>query len=206
MPPRLVSEQQLLERLTDVFRTVGFEGASLTELAQATGLQKSSLYHRFPDGKSQMATEVLQHLADDVLVAALAPLESDGPIRARVQQVGRTLMAFYDGGVRSCLLDTMSLGEPAAATHDALAAAAGRWIDAFARVARSSGARPAAALVRAQDAIGAIEGGLVLARATNDTGAFVRAIERLPDVLLGPTTSNRTTSNRTTSNRTTKER
>jgi hypothetical protein len=39
--------------------------------------------------------------------------------------------------------------------------------------------------MRAQDAIAAIEGGLVLARATGDVGAFMRAVERLPETLVG---------------------
>jgi TetR/AcrR family transcriptional repressor of lmrAB and yxaGH operons len=188
MPSRLVSDNDLLDRLTGVFRDVGFDGASLSDIATATGLQKSSLYHRFPDGKAQMATEVLQRLADEIIVAALAPLERDRPIEERVRQVGKTLIAFYEGGTKSCLLDTMSFGAGGSDSKTAVAAAATRWIDGFARVARASGARPAVAIARAQDAIASIEGGLVLARATNDTGAFLRAIERLPDVLLGPST------------------
>ncbi len=46
--------------VSEVFRRVGYDGASLEELAKATGLKKSSLYHRFPEGKRQMATEVLR--------------------------------------------------------------------------------------------------------------------------------------------------
>jgi TetR/AcrR family transcriptional repressor of lmrAB and yxaGH operons len=189
VPPRLVSDDDLLDRLTDVFRTVGFDGASLSDLATATGLQKSSLYHRFPEGKAQMATEVLQRLADETIAAALAPLESDRPIAERIRRVGKTLIAFYDGGAKSCLLDTMSYGAGGLASEAAVSAAATRWIDGFAAVARASGARPATAVARAQDAIASIEGGLVLARATNDTSAFLRAIERLPDLLLGGSTS-----------------
>ena len=185
MPSRLVAEDDLLARLTDVFRTVGFDGASLNVLSVATGLQKSSLYHRFPGGKMQMATEVLERLGNEAVKHALAPLNAEGPMKKRIEQVGRALATFYEAGAKSCLLETMSIGGAGRDSDVALAAAANRWIDAFARVAASSGVKPAVARARAQDAVAAIEGALVLARVTNDRRPFARAIERLPAVLLG---------------------
>jgi len=192
MPPRIVSDRDLLERLTDVFRSAGFDGTSLAHLAEATGLQKSSLYHRFPGGKAQMAREVAERLGDEVVKNALAPLESDGPLQRRIEKVGRVLTAFYEAGAKSCLLDTMSLGVAGSGAEDALATAASHWIDAFARVAAASGAKPAVARARAQDAIAAIEGALVLSRVTGDRRPFARAIDRLPAVLLGTETNTRT--------------
>lgn len=47
MTPRVsVSDEDLLHRLTELFRAVGFDAASLTRIAEISGLQKSSLYHR----------------------------------------------------------------------------------------------------------------------------------------------------------------
>jgi AcrR family transcriptional regulator len=185
MPSRLVSEDQLLDRLTDVFRSAGFDGASLTDLAAASGLQKSSLYHRFPGGKEQMATEVIEHLGAKDESGTAASSDTDMPVRARIEQVGRALTAFYDAGTKSCLLDTMSLGEPGSGTAAALAAAANGWIAELERFAATTGAKPALAKARAQDAICSIEGALVLARVTGDRRPFARAIERLADLLLG---------------------
>jgi TetR/AcrR family transcriptional regulator, lmrAB and yxaGH operons repressor len=190
--PRLITEDLLLERLTDVFRSVGFDGASLNDLAAATGLQKSSLYHRFPGGKEQMATEVIERLGNNSVTGALASLDADGPIRERVEQVGRALTVFYEAGAKSCLLDTMSVGDTGSDISSALAAAASGWITAFERVAASTGVHPSVAMARAQDAIAAIEGALVLARVTNDRRPFARAIERLPDSLLGTETTTET--------------
>jgi len=45
----------LLRQLGQVFRERGYEGATLTQLAAATGLGKASLYHHFPGGKAEMA-------------------------------------------------------------------------------------------------------------------------------------------------------
>ena len=190
MSPRLVADSQLLDRLTDVFRSAGFDGASLSDLAAAAGLQKSSLYHRFPGGKEQMATEVIERLGNTSVASALSALDSKEPVRTCVERVGRALTTFYEGGAKSCLLDTMSLGGAGSNAEAALAAAAGIWIKAFERVAAATGVKPAIAKARAQDAIAAVEGALVLARVTGDRRPFARAIQRLPDVLLGTETHN----------------
>ena len=46
--PQSVQDQDLMQRLSCVFRDVGYDGASLSILSEATGLKKASLYHRFP--------------------------------------------------------------------------------------------------------------------------------------------------------------
>ena len=43
-----VDDDELLEKLTKVFTSYGYDGASLTILSSATGLKRASLYHRFP--------------------------------------------------------------------------------------------------------------------------------------------------------------
>ena len=183
MPSRTVSDRDLVERLGALFRTTGFDGATLSQIATATGLQKSSLYHRFPDGKQQMAAEAAGDVAQEFATDVLAPLGSDRPVRERVEEVGRRLRTFYERGARNCLLDVLSVGDPGAAASSALAAAAAGWTKAFARIASEAGADGATATARAQDAIASIEGALVLARVTGDRRPFSRAIERLPDVL-----------------------
>jgi len=62
MRPQKVIDSDILKGLTKVFRSKGYEGANLSELAQATNLKKASLYHRFPGGKQEMAVTVLTHI------------------------------------------------------------------------------------------------------------------------------------------------
>lgn len=185
MPPFLVADDQLIDRVTALFRERGFDAASLTEISAATGLQKSSLYHRFPGGKQQMAAEVIAALGRRAVDDLLAPLAVAGDLRSRVELVARNLAAFYDGGRRSCLLDSLSIGTAGAESAAALQAVASGWVEAFAGVAREAGASRKVALERAEDAVAAIEGALVLARVRGDTAAFRRSIKRLPDLLMG---------------------
>ena len=189
MAPRLVSDSQLVERLTDLFRQVGYDGASLGAIAAATGLQKSSLYHRFPGGKQQMAGEASAAVIDEFATSVLAPIHTDDTLDQRVAAIAANLDRFYDGGARSCLLDMLSVGNPGADATTNLAAAASAWIEVFGSLAREAGADAATARARAQDAVAAIEGALVVARVTGDRGPFTRAIGGLPARLLAAATS-----------------
>ena len=183
MAPRLVSDEHVLAGLSGLFRQRGYAGASMNDIASATGLQKSSLYHRFPGGKQQMAAEVASTLGTDFASSVLAPLDDDAPLVERVRAVGRNLAAFYGDGRVPCLLDALSFGEPGAAAGDGLRASANGWIEALAAASREAGRPVDQALALAQDAIAAIEGGLVLARVTGDTATFLRAVHRLPAAL-----------------------
>src|SRR5687767_6837809 len=59
MTKPVVDRADLLPLLAEVFRSHGYEGATLALISQATGLGKGSLYHFFPGGKAQMAADVL---------------------------------------------------------------------------------------------------------------------------------------------------
>ncbi|OZS41295.1 TetR family transcriptional regulator, partial [Photobacterium sanguinicancri] len=50
--------------LAGVFRKRGFEGGSLSVIQQETGIGRGSLYHFFPDGKTDMARAVLDQVND----------------------------------------------------------------------------------------------------------------------------------------------
>ncbi|MEO5901863.1 MAG: helix-turn-helix domain-containing protein [Ilumatobacteraceae bacterium] len=185
MARRLVDEATTIEGLTGLFRDGGFEGTSLADIAAATGMQKSSLYHRFPGGKAQMAADVIAAVGQQFAGDVLAPLATDQPLDDRIRAVGLRLRAFYEEGARSCLLDVLSIGTPGPDAAAGLATAAAGWIGAFAALAGEAGADADHATIRAQDAIGAIEGALVLARATGDRRPVDRAIDRLAETLLG---------------------
>lgn len=42
---------EAVRRLVKTFRQSGYEGTTLSQISQATGLGKASLYHHFPNGK-----------------------------------------------------------------------------------------------------------------------------------------------------------
>ncbi len=179
-----VDDQSLLEGLTEAFRIYGYEGASLSRISEITGLQRASLYHRFPDGKQQMVEAVLDHTDEHFAKHVLAPLRDGGDPVEKIKAMTKRLKAFYAGGRRSCLLDTLSLGE-ATNTHEHVKRSFKALQAALARVARELGAATGEANQLAEEALMRIEGALVLARATDNVKPFERVLKGLPEFLGG---------------------
>lgn len=181
----IIEDEVLMERLSAMFREVGFEGATLARLSEATGLKKPSLYHRFPDGKVQMACEVLDDAAAWLTAHILEPLASDAPPRQRIDQMVRQLDAFYRGGEQACLLNLLSapVGQ-----DNPFQARIGRMLEAFiaaiAEVVQSAGIAPAEARRRARRAVALIQGSLVLSRGMGAIEPFTDALKELPEDLL----------------------
>ena len=184
-------EPQLLNRLTTVFRTHGYEGASLSKISQATGLQRASLYHRFPGGKAAMAEAVLTRAGEWLNAHALQPLVESGPPEARLRRMADKLDELYEGGTQSCLLDTLSFGVAEGGTRDHQKAAMEAWVDAIAVLLREAGIESRTAQERAEDAVIRIQGSLVMARAARNPLPFRRTLRTLPqDLLRKPESSN----------------
>jgi AcrR family transcriptional regulator len=183
MAHRLVSDEVFLATALNLFRTCGFEGVSLKRLAEATGLEKASLYYRYPGGKDEIAMAVVKDVISWFQANVFAPLVESGPTRQRVAFVAERLKVFYAGGSKACLMDVLSIPGGSAELQLALQGAMQAWIGALTQVAKESGLDEAVAHAKAEEAIIRIEGSLILARVSGDTTAFVRVLNFLPDLL-----------------------
>lgn len=175
MPAALLSKDEVLARLLATFRSDGYDGASLAELSQRTGLGKSSLYHHFPGGKAEMATAVLAHLEDALAAAFGSALEAPTP-EAKLARLLDAVDAFYAGGKQACLLERLSASVDRARFKKQLARVFDGFLSAFVEIARAAGLREGVARARAESAVVRIEGALVLTAGTGDTGVFKRAL------------------------------
>jgi AcrR family transcriptional regulator len=185
----MIDDDRMLAALGRVFRDCGYEGASMAALSAATGLQKPSLYHRFPGGKQDMAGAVLARALDWMGRNVIAALQVPGDPRGRITAAAAALDGFYEGGARACLLNMLASpraddGPFAAAIREAFAA----LIAAFAAPARDAGLPEDRARMRAERAVGGLQGALVLARGLGDPAPFRRYLAALPDDLLTPET------------------
>ncbi|MEI9979890.1 MAG: TetR/AcrR family transcriptional regulator [Edaphobacter sp.] len=183
MAHRMVSDEDFYDRALDLFRTYGFDGVSLQRLAEATGLEKASLYYRYPGGKDEIALAVAQGVVTWFQANVFDPLTGDTPPKKRVVVVADNLRTFYSGGKKSCITDVLSLPGGSDALRAGLKGAMQAWIKAFADIARERGFSPSAAKARAEEAILRIEGSLVLARVLGDNTNFERTMKLLPDLL-----------------------
>ena len=179
-----------MARLSCVFRDIGYEGASIAVLAEATGLKKASLYHRFPRGKQQMAEEVLAAALTWYGSKILTPLRSNALPAERLALVAEHLNAFYEGGRRACLLNMLaSTGYEIGPFSPAIKSAFEALVAGFAELARDAGCDTKTANYRAERVVMLLHGSLVMSRGLQSPQPFKSFMSSLATELLGPATS-----------------
>jgi len=177
--------EEIVDRLAEVFRHHGYEGASLKLLSDATGLGRSSLYHYFPNGKQDMASAVLER-SDDWGLERLTPImESDATPEEKIRRFANELDAFYRGGQQACLLELFVIGDAQALFGERVAARLTRIKRLFAAIACEAGLHPDEAARRSEEVLIGLHGALVVSRGLGDSGPFQRFLTALPHRLMG---------------------
>jgi AcrR family transcriptional regulator len=180
-----MTKDQAVDSLFATFRDLGYGGATLSELSRGTGLGRSSLYHHFPGGKEDMAAAVMTRaeafLREKLTVAAAG----EGSPQARLAVILAALDALYAGGKNPCVLASFAQGEARTLFQRELMALFDLWIEGFAALAREAGVPARQARERAEDAVAALEGALILSAGLNDITPFRRRLAALPRALLG---------------------
>jgi TetR/AcrR family transcriptional regulator, lmrAB and yxaGH operons repressor len=188
MPAPLMSKDEVVDRLFAVFREQGYDGATLAQLSRGSGLGKSSLYHYFPGGKDDMAAAVLGRAGDWLRANLAATAEGPGTPRERLGRMLKALDAVYAGGKNACVIGNLVTGSARRRFQRGLRDTFMLWVGALERLAADSGVPPRIARSRAEDAVAAVQGAIILSGALADPTPFRRALRAIPDALLGATT------------------
>jgi TetR/AcrR family transcriptional repressor of lmrAB and yxaGH operons len=166
----------MLEASIDLMRQSGLSGAGINEIVRASGAPKGSVYHFFPAGKQQIATEALDAYAERVQGFIAEAL-------ARGATPEQKLWSLFDAFARraedarferSCAIGAVSLDltEEVAGLREVLARALASWTEA---VAEQFGGEPQRARSFAGLVITAVEGAYVRARVERSSRAFREA-------------------------------
>ncbi|KAA9089274.1 TetR/AcrR family transcriptional regulator [Microbacterium radiodurans] len=187
MAKTVLDRADAVRALAGVFRRRGFEGGSLSVIQQETGIGRGSLYHFFPAGKTDMARAVLEQVSDWFDERLFTPLRSAGDPRTTIATAFGEVADYFVSRERVCLFAAMTLGEEQATFADAVRTYFTDWVDALAHALRAGGLAPHDARTHALDAVAAVQGGLILARAyaSDDTllGIVSRTERRLLEAL-----------------------
>ncbi|MCO4855440.1 TetR/AcrR family transcriptional regulator [Herbaspirillum sp. WGmk3] len=183
---RVIAEKDdVIPLLAEVFRTYGFEGASLARISEGTRLGKGSIYHFFPGGKEEMAQAVLGHVDAWFRQHVFEPLNERDDAVAGIKAMFDDVSRYFLSGQRVCLVGVFALGNErdrfAVMVRDYFIA----WIDALASALVRTGRKPKEARTLAEEVVGGIQGALVLARALDSTDVFADALKRFQKRLLG---------------------
>lgn len=161
-----------------LFQKDGYNGTSVADVLKAASVPKGSLYHHFPNGKSDLAwaaAEMASTLILDIVARAYGKAEDfEGGTRRLADKYARLFEGYPHWRacpVQTLLLDGPLAGEGAAERYLSL------WIDATAvEAARLGHPDPDAVAKRLWTTL---IGCWTLARAQNDAGP----LRQLPDLL-----------------------
>ncbi len=163
--------EQMIRGAAELLAERGVEATSFSEVIARTGAPRGSIYHHFPDGKDELIAAAATSLGDGV-VALLDAIEATSP--------ARVLDTFVDGWRFVLVSNSYGRGCAVAATglasDEALRALSGEilasWRQALSRALVRSGATRRRADDLAALTLAAVEGALILGRATNDDEIF----------------------------------
>ena len=184
MPRSIASREELVPLLAEVFRSHGYEGASLSLLGAATGLGKGSLYHFFPGGKEEMAQAVLEAIDRWFRREVFQSLREAPEPRAGIRDMLAATSRYFHSGRRVCLVGAFALGEARALYPRQVEGYFAEWVQVLASALRRAGHAPVQARALSEDAVAQIQGALVLARAADEAAMFGRILRRLEQRLL----------------------
>lgn len=179
MAKTVAERSDIIPLLAEIFREHGFEGASLSVITERTGLGKGSLYHFFPGGKAEMAQTVLLEIDVWFEERIYRPLREAVDPHNAIRVMCLAVSDYFNSGRRICLVGAFALDNVrdrfASQINDYFAA----WIAALSEALQKLGREADIAISLAEEAVIAIQGALVIARALNDPSLFKRAMMRI---------------------------
>ncbi len=180
MRPQKIDDIALLEKLMEVFRAKGYEGASLNELAASAGLKKASLYHRFPGGKEEIAAAVLQFSQEwgkQHIEHTLS--NTDHSPKERIDTVINNIDNLYACGAKTCLLRALSMDTGITTLSSLIQTTMNTWISSFTTIGEELGFSQAEAHNHAKQTLIQIQGSLVLSKGLNDKSIFQDTLQNI---------------------------
>lgn len=171
MARTILEKDDLIPLLAEVFRTHGYDGTSIGLIVKATGAGRSSLYHFFPGGKEEMAEAVLDHISSWFERNIFTPLETLPPAEA-LAQMEAAVTDYFHSGRRICLVGAFALDETGRLFERRIRSYFERWLTSLAACLTRAGAAPPAAAQDAFRIVAAIQGAIVLSRATASRETF----------------------------------
>ena len=181
-----VKDIDLNSALFELFRNNGFAEVSISDISKATTLGKPSLYHRFPDGKEQMAKVALDVTLNWLNKEVFSVLK-DQSLKPdlRIRKVLKTLDTAHDGGKKGCILNSLLLGAPDSILS-LISLSYKEWFQGLVFLMLDAGISKKEAKLRAEKFMVLYEGALVVSRGTGKVETFRRTLKMLPGVLFTP--------------------
>jgi TetR/AcrR family transcriptional repressor of lmrAB and yxaGH operons len=179
-----VEPEDVDQKLFELFSRLGYDGTSMELLSQATGLKKASLYHRFPNGKQEMAQHVLKIVEQWIVDHIVTVLADKTTIASgRIKKAVNGLDTLYNGGANNCLLRTLTIGPDAGVFREGVTNCFNLITQSFTDIAIELGLSENEARKKANLINPLVQGALVLSGATGDNIHFKNCLTNIPVLL-----------------------
>jgi len=179
MARQIAARDEVVPLLGEIFREHGYAGTSLSEITNQTGLGKSSLYHFFPGGKSEMAEAVLSEIDAWFTKNVFLMLREDNDPLQGIDAMFDEVDRYFNSGRRICLVGAFALDNTRDLFFQEVSNYFAEWIKALTLALKRYSLSASEAKMLAEEVVVGIQGALVLARSQNNARYFTRTIERL---------------------------
>lgn len=180
MRPQKVEDQELLKGMMTVLSAKGYDGASLNELAESSGLQKASLYHRFPEGKKEITSAVLNYVNDWINVNIYLLLSNHSlRVADRLSIVVKNINSLYNNGDAICILRALAMETGVPVFDEQIKNSFLLWIKGFACLGVDLGMTEKVAREKAIHVLVLIQGSLIVARGIGSVAIYKTTIKEV---------------------------
>ncbi len=183
MRPQKVDDQQLMAGLMAVLRAKGYDGASLNDLAEATGLKKASLYHRFPGGKKEIVEAVLNYVLDWIKqnISGIL-LSTDGKPQERLSKTLNNVRALYNDGDSICILRALTNDTGLPLFGLQIEESFQVWLEGFTQLGLDLGFNKSQSERMAREVLIKVQGSLILSKAMDDLTPFQQSLSDIEQI------------------------
>ena len=179
MRTMVTTRDRIIVATNEVFRRKGYNGASLSQISEASGVTIGSIYHFFPAGKEALGVAVIETTGTvyGELFESIAAAASDPASAYRDMFVGAAFVLEDTDFIDPCPIGTIA--REVANTSEPLRAAASdafrSWIQAARNHLEAAGVPPDRAEELATVFVATMEGCFVLSRSMRNTSPMFAA-------------------------------
>ncbi len=109
-----MTKQEILDHALALFMEKGYEGASMSDIAQATGIKKASLYAHY-SGKEEIFSAVFSGVVEEYIetIALLTQKRTDESALTRLERMFRAFLRYCHNNARMYFWDRYFYFPPA---------------------------------------------------------------------------------------------
>ncbi|MBD0404265.1 TetR/AcrR family transcriptional regulator [Flammeovirga sp. EKP202] len=180
MRPQKINDDELIKSIFQSIRSKGYDGVSIRDLEQCSGLKKASLYHRFPNGKIEMTQKVITYVRTWLDQNVLSVLKDQNrAVEERLAKTLESIRLFYNNGEYTCLFKALSLENSYSIFEKELEQGMNHWLTAWEIFGKDKGFSPDVSKEKALQVMIKIQGALTVAKVMKKNEIFIQALKEI---------------------------